>query len=199
VLEYQLYAADKQIKAESIQRVVAAERQMNASSEKRNSSVADRGVRKSFPLSARSAVSFNWLDEEPSLHVRAMVLAGKTLFIAGPLDVVDEEEAFKRPNDPGIQAKLTEQNATFGGRKGGLLLVISASDGKKLAEYKLESIPVWDGMAAANSRLYLATKNGKILHNNDTNGSFCLGTIVGFCLFGAGFSIRDGKMAGGLL
>jgi outer membrane protein assembly factor BamB len=163
VLEYQLYAAEKQIKAESIQRVVAAERQMNDSSKKGSSSVADRGVRKSFPLSARSAVSFNWLDEEPSLHVRAMVLANKTLFIAGPLDLVDEEEAFKRPNDPGIQAKLTEQNAALGGRKGGLLLVVSASDGKKVAEYKLESIPVWDGMAAANNRLYLATKNGRIL------------------------------------
>jgi hypothetical protein len=163
VLEYQLYAAEKQIKAESIQRVVAAERRMNASSKKRESSVADRGVRKSFPLSARSAVSFNWLDEEPPLHVRAMVLANKTLFIAGPPDVVDEEEAFKRPNDPGIQAQLTEQNAALEGRKGGLLLVVSASDGKKVAEYKLESIPVWDGMAAANSRLYLATKNGRIL------------------------------------
>ena len=175
VLEYQLYAADKQIKAESIQRVVAAERQMNASSKKRNSSVADRGVRKSFPLSARSAASFNWLDEEPPLHVRAMVLANcpdlrrqtqgqanKTLFIAGPLDLVDEEEAFKSPNDSVIQAKLTEQNAALGGIKGGLLLVVSASDGKKLAEYKLESIPVWDGMAAANNRLYLATKNGRI-------------------------------------
>jgi hypothetical protein len=163
VLEYQLYAADKQIKAESIQRVVAAERRMNASSKKGNSSVADRGVRKSFPLSARSAVSFNWLDAEPPLHVRAMVLANKTLFIAGPPDVVDEEEAFYNPNDEKIQAKLAEQNAALGGRKGGLLLVVSASDGKKLTEYKLESIPVWDGMAAANGRLYLATKNGKIL------------------------------------
>ena len=163
VLEYQLYSAEEQIKAESIQRVVAAERQMNASSKKRNSSVADRGVRKSFPLSARSAVSFNWLDEEPPLHVQAMVLANKKLFIAGPPDVVDEEEAFKRPNNPGIQAQLTEQNAALEGRKGGLLLVVSASDGKKVAEYKLESIPVWDGMAAANSRLYLATKNGRIL------------------------------------
>ena len=163
VLEYQLYAADKQIKAESIQRVVAAERRMNASSKKGNSSVADRGVRKSFPLSARSAVSFNWLDAEPPLHVRAMVLANTTLFIAGPPDVVDEEEAFYNPNDEKIQAKLAEQNAALGGRKGGLLLVVSASDGKKLTEYKLESIPVWDGMAAANGRLYLATKNGKIL------------------------------------
>ncbi|MFB0552578.1 MAG: PQQ-binding-like beta-propeller repeat protein [Phycisphaerae bacterium] len=184
VLEYQLYAADKQIKAESIQRVVAAERQMNVSSEKRNSSVADRGVRKSFPLSARSAVSFNWLDEEPLLHVRAMVLANcpdlpprlpgvrqergqgqanKTLFIAGPLDVVDEEEAFYNPNDEGVLAKLDKQIAALEGQSGALLLAMSASDGKKLAEYKLDSPPVFDGMAAANNRLYLATKNGKIM------------------------------------
>ncbi len=163
VLEYQLYAADKQIKAESIQRVVAAERQMNASSEKRNSSVADRGVRKSFPLSARSAVSFNWLDDAPPLHVRAMVLADKTLFIAGPPDVIDEEEAFYNPNDEGVLAKLDKQSAALEGQSGALLLAVSASDGKKLAEYKLDSPPVFDGMAAANKRLYLATKNGKIL------------------------------------
>ena len=163
VLEYQLYAADKQIKAESIQRVVVAERQMNASSKKRSSSVADRGVRKSFPLSDRSAVSFKWLDAEPPLHVRAMVLANKTLFIAGPPDVVDEEEAFYNPNDAGVLAKLDKQSDALEGQNGALLLVVSASDGKKLAEYKLDSPPVFDGMAVANSRLYLATKDGRIL------------------------------------
>ena len=58
------------------------ERVYRISSKKRNSSVADRGVRKSFPLSDRSAVSFKWLQDNPSLHVRAMVLTNKTLFIA---------------------------------------------------------------------------------------------------------------------
>ena len=174
VLEYQLYAADKQIKAKSIQRVVAAERQMNASSKKRNSSVADRGVRKSFPLSARSAVSFNWLDEEPSLHVRAMVLADKTLFIAGPPDVIDEEEAFYNPNDEGVLAKLDNQSAALEGQSGALLFAVSASNGKKLAEYQLDSLPIFDGMAAANNRLYLATENGKILcfAGRPANGGF---------------------------
>ncbi len=163
VLEYQLYAAENQIKAESIQRVAAAERQMNASSKKRNSSVADRGVRKSFPLSARSAVSFNWLDEEPPLHVRAMVLADKALFIAGPPDVVDEEEAFYNPNDEVVLARLDKQSAALGGQSGALLLVVSASDGEKLAEYKLDSPPVFDGMAAANGRLYFSTIEGKVM------------------------------------
>ena len=39
-----------------------------------------------------------------------------------------------------------EQNAALKSRKGALLWVISASDGKKLAKYELGSISVWDGM-----------------------------------------------------
>jgi len=46
---------------------------------------------------------------------------------------------------------------------GAVLCVVSVVDGKKLAEYELESQPVFDGMAAANGRLYLATKDGRIL------------------------------------
>lgn len=48
-------------------------------------------------------------------------------------------------------------------RQGAVLYAVSASDGEKLAEYKLDSLPVWDGMAAANGRLYLAMKDGKVL------------------------------------
>ena len=91
-----------------------------------------------------------------------MVLANDKLFIAGPRDIVDEEEAVYNPNDENIQVKLSEQNAMLESSKGGLLYVVSASDGQKIKEYELESQPVWDGMAAANSRLYFATKNGKI-------------------------------------
>ncbi|MHC4244591.1 MAG: hypothetical protein ACYSU4_19450, partial [Planctomycetota bacterium] len=163
VLEYQLYAADKEIDSEQIRRVIAAEKSMNKTSKKRNSSAADRGVRKKFPLSDRSAASYKWLQEDPPIHVRAMVGGNETLFIAGPKDVVDEEQAFYNPNDAEIKGKLTEQSAALEGSKGGLLLVVSASDGQKLAQYELESLPVWDGMAAANNRLYFATKNGKIL------------------------------------
>ena len=92
-----------------------------------------------------------------------MILANKTLFIAGPKDVVDEEEAFYNPNNKKIESKLSEQDAVLGGSKGGLLFVVSALDGQKIMEYELESLPVWDGMAAANNRLYMATKNGKII------------------------------------
>ncbi|MCK5270375.1 MAG: hypothetical protein KAJ46_06305, partial [Sedimentisphaerales bacterium] len=48
------------------------------------------------------------------------------------------------------------------GRKGALLWAVSASDGKKLNEYKLGALPVWDGMATAYGRLYLSLKNGRV-------------------------------------
>ena len=40
---------------------------------------------------------------------------------------------------------------------------VSASTGKKLAEYKLASLPVWDGMVAANGQLYLTTLKGDVV------------------------------------
>jgi outer membrane protein assembly factor BamB len=45
----------------------------------------------------------------------------------------------------------------------GLLWAVAAQDGKKLAEYKLDSPPVFDGMIAANGRLYIATRDGRLL------------------------------------
>ena len=105
---------------------------------------------------------YHWSREAP-LYVRAMVLADKTLFIAGPPDIIDEEEIFKNPDAPNVAKKLREQTEAFDGQKGALLHVVSASDGTKLAEYRLETVPVWDGMAAANGRLYLATNDGKVL------------------------------------
>ena len=76
-----------------------------------------------------------------------MVAADKTLFVAGFPDRID-------PKDPW---------ATFEGRRGGVLCAFSAADGKKLAEYKLDTPPVWNGMAAADGKLYLSLTDGSIL------------------------------------
>ncbi|MHC4496628.1 MAG: hypothetical protein ACYSYM_12495, partial [Planctomycetota bacterium] len=80
-----------------------------------------------------------------------------------PLDIIDEDQAVKGTADPVIRVKLAEQDAAFEGRRGGLLQVVSATDGGKLAELSLESAPVWDGMAAAYGQVYLSLKNGKIM------------------------------------
>lgn len=48
-------------------------------------------------------------------------------------------------------------------RKGAKLWIVSANDGQKLAEYQLDSSPVFDGMAITDGRLYVSLKNGKVV------------------------------------
>jgi outer membrane protein assembly factor BamB len=115
-----------------------------------------------LPKWGQNQIQYDWSTSVPLL-VCAMVLADRTLFVAGPPDVLDEVKAWRRRRDPTTRPKLDGQVAAFEGRKGGMLWVVSAADGKKLAEYKLDSPPVFDGMAAANRRLYISTKAGEVL------------------------------------
>jgi len=82
--------------------------------------------------------------------------------VAGPPDLVDEQASLRKFDDPAVQASLAEQSAALDGSKGALLWVAKAADGEKLAQYLLDSLPVFDGMAAARGRLYLATTDGKV-------------------------------------
>ncbi len=81
------------------------------------------------------------------VRVRAMVLAGGHLFVAGPPDVVEEKDPY----------------AAFDGRKGAALQTFSASGGALLETHPLAAPPVFDGMAAANGKLYLSDKAGRIM------------------------------------
>ncbi len=45
----------------------------------------------------------------------------------------------------------------------GRLLAVSARDGTTLADHGLTGPPVFDGLVAARGRLYLATKDGKVV------------------------------------
>ena len=81
------------------------------------------------------------------VRMRAMVLAGKRVYVAGPPDVADPEDYW----------------AAFDGKKGGELWAFSAADGEKLSALSLDAPPVADGMSAAGGRLYLSTKDGKLL------------------------------------
>ncbi len=105
---------------------------------------------------------FAWSHSVP-LQARAMVLAADTLFLAGPPDVVDEEEAFARFGEPEISKKLAQQDEALRGKQGALVWAVSAGDGEKLAEYRLDTLPVFDGLAAAGGRLLLATTDGRVL------------------------------------
>ncbi|NOX54934.1 MAG: PQQ-binding-like beta-propeller repeat protein, partial [Planctomycetes bacterium] len=107
-------------------------------------------------------VEHHWTETVP-MFVRAMVLADGTLFIAGPPDLVDEEKAFRRIRDPEVQKQLVDQAEAYAGKKGGLLWAVSAEGGQKLGELRLPAPPVFDGLAAAQKRLFLSTMDGQVL------------------------------------
>ena len=81
---------------------------------------------------------------------KAIATAGDVIFVAG------EPMKF---DDPSYKNYV----AAYNGRLGGRLLAVSATDGKQLAEYKLNAAPVWDSMAAAGGKLYLSLADGTIV------------------------------------
>jgi hypothetical protein len=53
------------------------------------------------------------------------------------------------------------------GKKGGALRALSVTDGKRLAEYRLDALPVYDGMAATSGRIYIALSDGSVVCFSD--------------------------------
>ena len=102
-----------------------------------------------------------WAEDLP-LFARGMVLAGQTLFVAGPADLLDEEKAFKSITESKTQSMVRRQADAYAGRLGAILWAVSAEDGKKRYDCWLDSPPVWDGLIAANGSLYLADMDGYV-------------------------------------
>jgi len=104
-----------------------------------------------------------WSDDLP-MFVRAMVMAKDLLFIAGPPDVVDEDNSDNADfNDAVVQGALSRQDAIWSDTEGGFLRAVNAVTGETVLEYDLDSHPVWDGMAAARGSLYISTVDGGII------------------------------------
>ena len=81
------------------------------------------------------------------VRIQAMVLAQNRLFVAGPPDVIPLD-------DPLI---------AFEDRAGAKLQVVSTEDGAQLADYELDRVPSFDGMIAAEGRLYMTTNDGYVV------------------------------------
>jgi hypothetical protein len=103
-----------------------------------------------------------WTQDVPLL-VRGMVLVGDTLFIAGPEDLINENEASRKLNDPATQAKIQAQSDAIAGKSGAILRAVSSKDGSTLANSALPAPPVFDGLVAAYSRLYVVGQDGSVL------------------------------------
>ncbi len=103
-----------------------------------------------------------WTRDFP-IYGRAMVLADRTLFVAGPLDVIDEEATYLTPHDAATKELLVRQDRLLAGREGAVLLAVSGVDGSELSRIQLPAAPVWDGMAAIPGRLLLTTVDGRVM------------------------------------
>jgi len=103
--------------------------------------------------------AYRWVSRPP-FHVRAMLVAGEIVFVAGPPDVAKAEGS----GEKALSLKNPEETlAAWQGRRGGVMWAVSTKNGKRLAEYKLDSPPVFDGMAATPGQVYLATTNGTVV------------------------------------
>lgn len=114
--------------------------------------------------SSLSLVDRLWTRDTP-FYVRAMVLADDRLFIAGPPDLIDEEDTFDRimKGDPSVTTELAAQEKALSGEAGGLMHAVSARDGEVLGQYRLPAPPVWNGMAAVHNRIYISTTQGAVI------------------------------------
>ena len=110
-----------------------------------------------------SFVKHEWERFVPVV-TRAMAMAGKTVFLAGPPDLVDEEYAFERmtQKDPAIIGELAEQDAALDGKRGAVMHAVNAETGETSDSIKLEKPPVWDGMAIARGALFVSDVDGSI-------------------------------------
>jgi outer membrane protein assembly factor BamB len=92
----------------------------------------------------RGAGGRTWSVTVP-VQVRALIRAGDLLLLAGP------------PAPGGERSGTPRQSG------GGLLLAISAADGSLQGETVLNSPPVFDGLAAADGKLFIAQESGQML------------------------------------
>jgi hypothetical protein len=105
-----------------------------------------------------------------SVQINSMVLTNNAIFAAGPPDVQDEEESVRTLLSPKTHRKLAEQSAAFEGKRGAFLVAVSRDNGKKLASYRLDFVPRFDGLIAANGRLFLSTLDGEVICLSSTKG-----------------------------
>ncbi len=106
-----------------------------------------RGGNKSI-AAARETTKESWRLNIP-ITGKAIAIADNVVFVAG------EPMKF---DDPSYKNYV----AAYDGKLGGRLLAVSATNGKKLAEYELESAPAWDSIAISKGRLYIGLADGTV-------------------------------------
>lgn len=172
VLEYRLYSAKKEVRETIGQSSEKGKTTKKGRREKKRRDKEGNGIAGAsvdwkkmaqLPETRLTRIQFNWKLEHPPVLVRAMVLANDKLFVAGPPDVVDEKAMWGRSNEEVFRRKMREQAEALTGKKGAVLWAVSTKDGKKLSECRLDSLPAFDGLIAADGKLFLSTADGSVM------------------------------------
>ncbi len=119
--------------------------------------VIDRkGKNKKKP--AQATIKYRWTRDVPLLAT-SLAATKDAIFIAGPPDqfsALGDGEAALELKD--VKSAL----AAWQGEQGGILFAAAVEDGQEMAKIELPAPTVFDGMAAANGRLYLSLQDGSI-------------------------------------
>ena len=108
---------------------------------------------------APPSLEYRWTTDVPLLAT-SLVATEDAIFIAGPPD------EFSPVGDGEAALKLEDIESALGawrGDKGGILYAAAAGDGKKLAQIEIPAPTVFDGMAAAQGRLFLSLQDGSVI------------------------------------
>lgn len=95
---------------------------------------------------SKKAAPDAWSIHVP-VRVVAMVKTGNVLFVAGTPDILESD-------DPWV---------AYEGRRGGTLLAVEVASGRIIRTTELGAAPSYDGMSSSSGRLYIATRDGRLL------------------------------------
>ena len=109
----------------------------------------------------RQHLKYNWTAEVP-FYARAMIKAADKLIVCGPEKIIDEKGVVPRWPGESVLEELKEQDAILDGRRGSMLWVFNAVDGSVIEKHELPGLPIWEGIAAADRCLFLATTEGVV-------------------------------------
>jgi outer membrane protein assembly factor BamB len=108
----------------------------------------------------------NW-SVDIGMHPSAMIVGEKYVYATGPAEVdvglLKEYREKQKVDAFSVPENIQEQTDLFLGEKGSLLKIVSKKDGAELYSVRVPSKPVWDGMIAADSKLFIALKNGSLV------------------------------------
>ncbi len=105
------------------------------------------------PKKKRPVANDAWAVRMPT-RVNALALAGGTLLAAGTPDTLDPQEPW----------------AAYDGKRGGTLYAIDSDSGAIRQRLELDSAPAYEGLSVAFGRLYLSTRDGKLICFEPTKG-----------------------------